>query len=98
MKEETLAKNNSKFEFVEEVPQPRRSSVSEETLNALKANPGKFAIIARQGDDGMTESTARSRGVSLIQYAERRGVKDKVETAERTIDGVLYVYACWVDK
>lgn len=90
-------------EFVEEIPEPARSSVSQETLEKLQGNPNKWAVIAKEGDKGdngkpLPESTVRSRGVSLQQFVDRRNEKDHLEIAERTINGKLHIYARWLSK
>lgn len=83
------------IEFVgKEIPDPARHSVSEATLERLKEQPGVYARIASE-EWGLSPSTVRSRGVSLRQYADRRGISDNVEIAERTENGKLNVYARW---
>lgn len=88
------------LEFVgEEIPDPARSSVSEATIEVLRERPGVWARIASEGGkEKLTASTVRSRGVSLQQYAERRGWGEYLEKAERTEGGKLNVYARWLEN
>lgn len=85
------------LEFVgEDIPEPSRSSFSEDALAQLQANPGQWARLAAEEED-LTASTVRSRGVALRQYVNRRNIGDNLEISERTIDGLLSVYARWVE-
>lgn len=83
--------------FVEELPEPKkRPAVSGDTVEALKETPGNWGRIAYEGD-GLKESTVRSRGVTLRNYANRHGFGDNVQVRERTEDKGLAIYARWVE-
>lgn len=83
------------IEFIgDEIPKPARSSYSETILEQLKENPGQWARIASEDED-TSATTVRAKGTSLQQYARRHEIINRVDVAERTIDGKLNVFARW---
>jgi hypothetical protein len=60
-----------------------------DVLEQLEGRPGEWAIVYRQNGD--SAQAARKKALTLRRTAKRRGLT--IETATRTADGLVNVYA-----
>ena len=87
------------IEYVGQLPEPKRASISLRTVEMLREKPGTpddpgegWHLIA--SEEKMPSTTVKSRSITLKQFARRH--EYPVEVSERTEEGVLRVYARWV--